>query len=391
MKKIILLLAFFTLAVSGFSQECGTLIRQPLINYFVMVIDRSGSMQGSPLDYAKAAVVEFLLRMRPDDRIAAIDFGSSIRVASNFTHDKRELADRVYRLRAGGGTRLYDAIVKAAHLLSEVEGFKVIVYLTDGMDNESTHSLKDIRSMNVGEGIFVYGVGLGELDHSSLRDLSDATNGLYRDIAYSKALPDIYSEVAGYHYNAFNSIYSEKGSYVISSLPPGRAVRIDGRSYGRSPVKIDGFDAGTHTVEVDFEKGTWTCRAESRAGYKTVIRARESDIPADLWIETEPHRSSVYIDGEFVGFSAMVPSIKGRRGSVDYSNQLRIPSLPAGRHTVKVIASPDFELGQSLEFDFNMPAEHSYLNVNILFKKATLNGVELSISGGFPGIRIPDN
>src|SRR5215204_4811236 len=45
----------------------------------VVAVDTSGSMQGKPLESARAAVRSFLERMRPNDRGALVSFGQTAR------------------------------------------------------------------------------------------------------------------------------------------------------------------------------------------------------------------------------------------------------------------------------------------------------------------------
>ncbi len=377
---IVLVLAGIA-AVPVFGQECGVLIKEPEINQFVLVVDRSGSMKGGALDYAKAAVVEFLLQVKRNDRVAVIDFGDDINVTVDFTDDKRRLADAVYTLRPRGGTRFYDAIVRAVQLLNPESGVKAIIYLTDGMDNRSKHQLRHIKSMNIGEGVFVYGVGLGDLDHDALQEVSVATNGLYRDASDSNRLPDIYKEVVTHHYEMYEKNYATKGSFVITSIPPQRPLYINGQETGKTPAKIDGYKEGVHTVEVEFERGLWACVTEAKAGYRTVIDARESDLPTDLYIESLPRRCSVFIDGEYVGMTAMIGPLRQSDKDPAYSNQLMVPSLPPGRHTMQIIASPEHPIGLDLEFEFFMPKLPSHMKVELVPPpgKVTLNDREIKV------------
>ena len=46
---------------------------------FVVVLDRSGSMTGDPLDFAKAAVRELYAGLRPQDRFALVGYSNSTR------------------------------------------------------------------------------------------------------------------------------------------------------------------------------------------------------------------------------------------------------------------------------------------------------------------------
>ena len=163
-------------------------------------------------------------------------------------------------------TRFYDAVAKASQLLSREKGLKAVIFLTDGNDNMSGFSLRDIRDMNIGEGIFVYGIGLGDVDHGSLEDLTAATGGEYRIARSSRDLYNLYNEVQSRYYQRFSGSVSNTGSFTVTSVPAGRPVTVDGVSVGRTPVRIDSRPAGRYDIRVEFPRGTWQCPRGIKAG-----------------------------------------------------------------------------------------------------------------------------
>ena len=375
----------FLIAVLAESQQCGTLVREPSKSYFVLVVDQSGSMKGEPLERAFMGILYFIREMGASDEAALIAFESKVHVLCNFTSDKNRLykyAEKIHPPK--GRTRIYDAIAAGARMLAGKRGQKVIVFLTDGRDNESTFTLEDIRQMNIGEGIFVYGIGLGDIEHIKLEGLATATGGKYRIASGPEKLVELYHEVQQKHYEVVERQEQKTGGYSISSIPLGRPVFVDGKEIGSTPVKIDNVPEGRHVVEVHFNKGIWKCDDSVQAGYRTYIRARESEVPADLIVETAPPRAAVFIDGAYVGLSSMLPSF-----SNSYENQLRIRALPKGKHTLKVIAAPDFEFSaaQKWEFEFQIGDKSRYVKVYIFMRRAEFGNGEvihdIPFSGGF--------
>lgn len=383
---ILLLLGIHTISLPA--QSCDTQVMEPMKNYMVLIIDRSGSMQGAPLEDAKEALGKFVYRMKSNDTAALLSFESSLVLDQSFTSDPDALAFAAFKLRPGGSTRLYDAIAKGAQMLSGEAGTKVILFMTDGRDSGSTFSLSEIRQMNIGEGIFLYGIGLGDVDHAALRDLANATGGSYHVAESSGRLPDIYHQIERYHYQKQQEVFSTTGSFTISSLPSSHKVYIDGEYKGRSPLKLDGVATGTHSVEVEFDNGMWRCDAPIKAGYRNVINAREDEVPLDLWVEALPYRSAVFLDGAYIGLTSMFPSRISRR-TIDYSNQMRIPSVSRGTHTLRIVAVPDFELGDSqvMEFDFQMKNQSRYVKASVFFGRAEFDDGEVITTGlgGLPG------
>jgi uncharacterized protein YegL len=390
--SIVLLFA----AAAAFAADCDHLVAVPSVNNIVLVIDKSGSMREGPFGEAQRAVEDFIGSMRSDDRAAVIAFSDDVGVVQGFTSQKQTLRSAVRALEPGGQTRLYDAIARAGQLLIGQPGFKVIVYLTDGSDNRSTFSLRNIREMNIGEGVFVYGIGLGDVDHGSLRRLSAVTNGRYKNTGDYTRLAGLYGEVLSSHYRAVDEVYGSTGSFVVTSVPSGRQVRINGNPAGTTPLRIDNLPEEEHSVEVAFPLGLWECEAPSRAGYRTYITARESELPTDLWVESAPANAAVYLDGSYVGTTALQPSTRTANG-IDYSNQLKIPSVPEGRHSLKLIAVPDFDFSPSqvFEFEFEMEEKPRYVNVKIFLQKAEWNDGAVSRGKNAPvnedGSVNPDN
>ncbi len=387
-RRMILLIVLIGVSAVSVFGECNNLISQPFVTNFVLVLDRSGSMAGKPLEDAKAALSDFIVNMRDGDRASLVVFGDDVGVAQKMTQDKDALIQAVHKVAVSGLTRLYDALAKAAQVLNSQDGIKVIVFLTDGRDNKSTLNLTDIRSMNLGEGIFVYGLGLGDVDGNALAALTSATGGTYGYAKVSGGLLDLYGRVHSHYYDTAATLASA-GAFTITSVPSGVQVKLDGKVVGTTPLKLDGVPVGDHEVRVEFKLGSWVCgKAESRQGYRNIITARESELPTDLVVESAPTNSAVFLDGAYVGMTSLTPSF-----GKDYSSQLKIKSVPKGRHTLKVVAVPDFDISPSqvMEFEFTMGDKGRYVMVKTLMGTAQFDNGELikrqfkmpSFPGGF--------
>jgi Ca-activated chloride channel homolog len=77
-----------------------------------LVLDRSGSMGGRPLDTVKAAARDLIDRMHYNDRISVVAFDHKAKVVvENQTLDHPEaIKDKIQELKASGGTCIDDAI-----------------------------------------------------------------------------------------------------------------------------------------------------------------------------------------------------------------------------------------------------------------------------------------
>ena len=91
-----------------------------------------------------------------------------------------------------GSTALYDALVRAVHLLNGTVGNRLIIYLTDGQDNRSRYRLSELEQMFVSEHVFIYGIGLGTVDADKLTQLSQRTNGVFEHTHRAPELQGLY-------------------------------------------------------------------------------------------------------------------------------------------------------------------------------------------------------
>jgi VWFA-related protein len=110
-----------------------------------ILIDLSDSVT-QRFSYEKKAATAFLQKvLRPQvDEAFIVGFGSKVELHQEFTSDVGALSSAVKHLRAGGDTRLYDAIRFAAEKLGRASGpaaaRRAIILITDGEDTLS-HSL----------------------------------------------------------------------------------------------------------------------------------------------------------------------------------------------------------------------------------------------------------
>ena len=151
----------------------------------VLVIDTSGSMSGEKLQKAKEAALRYVNQSLPGYQTACVRFSSGAAVVSRFGDDVEKLRASINGLTAEGATALQDGAGLALDLLRGREGRKIVVLLTDGLENASVnYSVKSEgldrllqRSLREGDRIFTVGLGR-DVDEQYLRRYQ-RTGGTY--------------------------------------------------------------------------------------------------------------------------------------------------------------------------------------------------------------------
>lgn len=133
-----------------------------------LVVDVSGSMSGTKLEQAKAALAQALAALSPQDRFRLIAFSNAVReFRSGLTPATRaNLADAqefVSALGAGGGTNIEGALNAALAVASDAGRVPLVVFLTDGLpsvgQSQPDQIASDAASRIGASRIFTVGIG----------------------------------------------------------------------------------------------------------------------------------------------------------------------------------------------------------------------------------------
>ena len=167
--------------------------------YTVIAIDKSGSMKGEPLRKAKKAAVDYIGMMEGNDHCGYIEFDTRVTEVSSFSNDRERLANSVNATVAGSDTAFLDAVFQGIQMFGEApEGAaRIVLALTDGMDNRSSRRMKSLLKAADEAGVFIYTIGLGRrVDERMLSQLSRSTNGNYYFSVDAGTLPGIYTTIS---------------------------------------------------------------------------------------------------------------------------------------------------------------------------------------------------
>lgn len=197
----------------------------------VLLVDVSTSMRAEDfttatttmnrLDAAKT-VIERFINDRPDDRIGMVAFSAMPYTVSPLTLDHGWLIQQMQRLETGmleDGTAIGDAIASAVNRLRDsVAKSKVVILLTDGMNNRGALSPENAAQAAKALKIKLYTVGAGssgmvrmpvmdpfggrqyvqqpsEIDEGTLQRIADITDAMYFRATDFKGLEEVYKRI----------------------------------------------------------------------------------------------------------------------------------------------------------------------------------------------------
>jgi VWFA-related protein len=170
----------------------------------VLVIDHSGSMEGSKMAGAQEAAKVFVSMTREDmDSLGILVFDDVIDTLSTLKPVNRADRDALMRqidaVRPGGGTAFHDAVYAAVEQLQGASGRTVVVALTDGKDNKSRRSVDQVITFAKSNHAPVYTIGLGrggDIDVGRLRKLAQETGGEFHQTPTADQLAELYRKIA---------------------------------------------------------------------------------------------------------------------------------------------------------------------------------------------------
>lgn len=199
---------------------------QPVVVGFLL--DLSSSSRIHWKTYQEAAL-ELVYNLLPGDKKFSgylITYGNEAELAVNTTIDSDKIAEKIRKVKPGGGAALFDGIYMACTRRSLVEGEpieprRVLIVIGDGHDNVSQKTLAEVLELAQRSLVTVYGIstvafGFTAEGDENLRRLAEETGGR---VEYP--LEGLYKDVQG-----FLSTPTDEGNYPIKVGTGGYAAAI---------------------------------------------------------------------------------------------------------------------------------------------------------------------
>ena len=214
-----------------------------------IVLDVSGSMD-TKLERARDAVAAMLTASNPQDEFFLVTFADRPTLVQDFTPNVDDIRGQLLFTKPKGRTSLIDAIVMAiSHMRNARYQRRALLIISDGGDNRSRYTEKEVKSLIKEEDVLVYSIGVFDRQFRTMEErlgpeLLATISGLTGASAYTLDNPTHLPLVAEHIANELRNQYilgyrpeesRRDGKWrkikVKLAVPQGlRALRVQARS-----------------------------------------------------------------------------------------------------------------------------------------------------------------
>jgi VWFA-related protein len=207
------------------------------------------------------AAYSFLQQMRPDDYTAVITYDMHTEILTDFTQDKRMVAEAFNTLTipTWRETNLFDALYTTLDRLTRIEGRKYVILVSSGRDTFSKITLdKTLAKIKATPNVTIFAIGTGqfarlmaggrmggarEMDYlqadNQMNTFAKMTGGMSFFPRFEAEMPDIFTQINE----------SIRNQYVLTYRPSN--TKLDG-TYRRLHVEL--VDNEGHPLHMQDEK-----------------------------------------------------------------------------------------------------------------------------------------
>jgi Ca-activated chloride channel family protein len=126
-----------------------------------VVVDASGSMSGEKIERAKEALAHFIQTSNERDEYTLISFNSHASDLLDKTRDADAILAKFTYAQPHGNTAIYDAVYLGLEKLERgAHPKRAILLISDGEDNSSRYTLKELRRRLQESDVVIYTIGI---------------------------------------------------------------------------------------------------------------------------------------------------------------------------------------------------------------------------------------
>jgi Ca-activated chloride channel homolog len=187
-----------------------------------IIMDVSGSMQNK-LERTLEAVRQFCDASNPQDEFFMITFSDAPSLATDFTNHPEDIENALLGAQGRGRTSLLDAIYMGVRKMKEAHYTRrALLILSDGGDNHSRYSDRDVKNAVREADILIYAVGTYDryattqeelLGPELLQNVAEVTGGQSYTITNIAELPQVTSAIGT----------RLRHQYMLTYRPPTRS------------------------------------------------------------------------------------------------------------------------------------------------------------------------
>jgi Ca-activated chloride channel family protein len=169
-----------------------------------VIFDVSGSM-ADKIDRCRDAVLEFLKTANPEDEFFMVTFADQPELFVDFTQNIDEIQNKLAFIVPQGRTALLDAICLGLNKMRHAKHQKrALLILSDGGDNHSRYTEKEIRGQVKESDVQIYAIGIFDLTPKTLEErqgpfllneITDLTGGRAFTIDNPNELADVATKI----------------------------------------------------------------------------------------------------------------------------------------------------------------------------------------------------
>ncbi len=203
------------------SQEIKHFSREDAPVSLGVILDVSGSME-TKIERAREAVLKLLEASNPQDEFFLITFSNSPRLVQDFTHSIGDVQQQLLFARPKGSTALLDAIYLGLDKMKEAQyARKALLIISDGGDNHSRYSEREVKARIKESDVLVYSVGVFDrqvntreefLGPALLSDVSEVTGARCYTLDSPNDLPMITEHIGVELRNQYVLAYTPNSS-----------------------------------------------------------------------------------------------------------------------------------------------------------------------------------